>query len=622
MSVNATDRGDAAVEGSLVRAPSHQPHSSTLVHTTSHHAHFDVPNEGDEDHHNPPQRSVIDIEHVPVDDDPRAWSSRKKTFVLVLMSVAVLGPMISPSVYNPVIDEVKSDLRGSETQIGLSLSIFILIQGCFPVVWATIAEIIGRKPVYIVSFVIYTVASAVGSRSPTMPVLIGMRCLQAVGSSAVLALGAGSLADMYEVEERGKKLGLYYGTPMLGPTLGPLIGGALGNAYGWRATLYFLAVFAFIMTLLFFLFPDTWRKERSKLYQKAVSDALKRSLKAQAHAEKKRQRKLAKGLASTATTPALTAPPTGAHTPATRPGSTHNGSDTHVDLEAGAATPRKRRMPKWWPLGPTDDPEDIKPELRDINPIPMVISTFASPTNFVILVSSGVLFAAQYTSTYTAAVTFSRAPYNYNPLIIGVVCLSFGVGNILGSVVGGRLSDRILQRLKAKNGGVSVPEFRLMSTLPFIPFMVISFLIYAWTSDKKTNIAGPVVGLFCAGFSIMLAYASLLAYLVDSNPGRSASAISCNSFCRGIGACVMSQVAIPIQNAIGDGGLYTLIAGLIALAGGGIIVIAYKGEQWRSPDHRWAWSKDKGGEKGKAAEVVSYATSHTAIEPAGDKEKA
>lgn len=34
--------------------------------------------------------------------------------------------MISPSVYNPVIDEVKHDLRGSETQIGLSLSIFIL----------------------------------------------------------------------------------------------------------------------------------------------------------------------------------------------------------------------------------------------------------------------------------------------------------------------------------------------------------------------------------------------------------------------------------------------------------------------------------------------------------------
>jgi len=43
-----------------------------------------------------------------------------------------------------------------------------------------------------------------------MPVLIGMRCLQAIGSSAVISVGAGSLADMYEVHERGQKVGLLF----------------------------------------------------------------------------------------------------------------------------------------------------------------------------------------------------------------------------------------------------------------------------------------------------------------------------------------------------------------------------------------------------------------------------
>jgi len=42
-----------------------------------------------------------------------------------------------------------------------------------------------------------------------MPVLIGMRCLQAIGSSAVISVGAGSLADMYEVHERGQKVCLH-----------------------------------------------------------------------------------------------------------------------------------------------------------------------------------------------------------------------------------------------------------------------------------------------------------------------------------------------------------------------------------------------------------------------------
>jgi hypothetical protein len=37
-----------------------------------------------------------------------------------------LGPLIAPSIYNPVIDEVKADLHASETEIGLSLSLYIM----------------------------------------------------------------------------------------------------------------------------------------------------------------------------------------------------------------------------------------------------------------------------------------------------------------------------------------------------------------------------------------------------------------------------------------------------------------------------------------------------------------
>lgn len=55
-----------------------------------------------------------------------------------------------------------------------------------------------------------------------------------------------------------------------------------------------------------------------------------------------------------------------------------------------------------------------------------------------------------------------RAPYNYNALNIGLVILSFGVGSIIGSIGGGRWSDRVLRKLKRANGGVSVPEVRPM----------------------------------------------------------------------------------------------------------------------------------------------------------------
>lgn len=107
-----------------------------------------------------------------------------------------------------------------------------------------------------------------------------------------------------------------------------------------------------------------------------------------------------------------------------------------------------------------------------------------------------------------------------------------------------------------------------------MPLIIAGYLTYAWTTDFKANIAGPVIALFFAGFSLMFVYSSTLAYLVDSNPGRSASAVSCNSFCRGAAACVMSQVAIPIQDGIGDGGLYTLFTGILCVSCAGLVLIA------------------------------------------------
>jgi hypothetical protein len=54
--------------------------------------------------------------------------------------------------------------------------------------------------------------------------------------------------------------------------------------------------------------------------------------------------------------------------------------------------------------------------------------------------------------------TDSSAPYNYNALFIGIIILSFGVGSIIGSFVGGKWSDVTLRRLKKANGGVTIPE--------------------------------------------------------------------------------------------------------------------------------------------------------------------
>lgn len=253
---------------------------------------------------------------------------------------------------------------------------------------------------------------------------------------------------------------------------------------------------------------------------------------------------------------------------------------------------RKQREP----VAVEEEHEKVKLTLADVNPGPAMWQIVKKPNNVLAILSSGLLFGAQYTISFTAAVTFAEPPYNYSPLKVGLFLLSFGGGNVLGSILGGRYSDYVLQRLKRKNGGVGEPEMRLKSALGAGPVMVASFLVYAWTADQKTNVAGPAVALVFGGFTIMAIYASTLAYIVDANPGRSSSAISCNSMARGITACVFSFIALPIRNAIGDGGLYTLISGLLVVSCLGFFVLIKKGRKWRDPEWSFRGRKEKSSE--------------------------
>ena len=88
-------------------------------------------------------------------------------------------------------------------------------------------------------------------------------------------------------------------------------------------------------------------------------------------------------------------------------------------------------------------------------------------------------------------------------------------------------------------------------------------------------------------------------YIVDANVGRSSSAVAANSSFRGVSAFVAAEIAVPLQvglselhrrvvscsrvlqDAIGDGGLYTLWAGLMLLAELMILLVLWRGKKWR-----------------------------------------
>ncbi|KAG6809841.1 hypothetical protein H0H92_014533 [Tricholoma furcatifolium] len=147
-------------------------------------------------------------------------------------------------------------------------------------------------------------------------------------------------------------------------------------------------------------------------------------------------------------------------------------------------------------------PLDFDLSLRDVNPVKPLILVLRRMNNIPIFISSGLTFGFGFIIAYTTARTLGTT-YSYDALTIGFVLIAFGVGSLTGSVLGGRFSDRKLALLKAENGN------RKLSV--------------SWT------------------------YASTLAYIVDSNTGRSSFAIAVNNAFRGLFAFAAIEVAVPLQ---------------------------------------------------------------------------
>ena len=139
--------------------------------------------------------------------------------------------------------QVAIDLHASETLTNLNVALFMLSMAIFPLWWSAFSETLGRRTIYLISFTLFVLFAVLSAVSKSIGMLIAFRMLSGGASASVQAVGAGTIADLWEPRERGKAMGYFYLGPLCGPLLSPIVGGALAQRWNWRASLYGLAIY-------------------------------------------------------------------------------------------------------------------------------------------------------------------------------------------------------------------------------------------------------------------------------------------------------------------------------------------------------------------------------------------
>ncbi|KAH0548080.1 hypothetical protein GP486_008183, partial [Trichoglossum hirsutum] len=191
--------------------------------------------------------------------NPHNWPLSKRIHHTIVPAIYAFTISFSSSVYTPGIPALQRQFHLSTTVALLGLSLYTLGLAFGPIIAAPLSETYGRRIVYLVSMPVFAVFVVGGAVSKDWGGVLAFRVLAGVFGSPVLAVGAGTAADLWAVRERGVATSLFLLAPFVGPSLGPVIGGFAAER-GWRWTHYTILFFAGFSFLLAIPTSETYKK--------------------------------------------------------------------------------------------------------------------------------------------------------------------------------------------------------------------------------------------------------------------------------------------------------------------------------------------------------------------------
>ncbi|KAF9930165.1 Dityrosine transporter 1 [Modicella reniformis] len=227
------------------------------------------------------------------------------------------------------------------------------------------------------------------------------------------------------------------------------------------------------------------------------------------------------------------------------------------------------------------DEQTIRSKTR-FNPFQSVM-LLKHPVVLLASIETGMIFALMFSIETIVPVLFTDF-YGLVESQVGLTYLGAGGGSILGSMIGGKLSDLALMRSKEKNGGELVLEDRLSTNMWVAGFAIVPIgsLLFGWGAEKHLSIAAPIIGFAIYNFGMAQVLAAGAAYTVNCIPGQGSSATAAANFLRMVFACITSLIAQIIVDGVGYGYYGVVLAVVNIICCALFYVVKLKGANMRA----------------------------------------
>jgi MFS family permease len=163
-------------------------------------------------------------------DAPNAcqrWTLRVVCTSTALLLLAVAAP-------NVALSDIAQDLGASFTDLQWVLSGYALALAVFQLTAGTLADLFGRRRLFLIGLVVFSAASGLCALAPSPTALIAARVLMGVGAAIVFPSSLALLVQEFDGPARRRAIGLWGAVIGLAFAAGPLIGGVLVDMLGWR----------------------------------------------------------------------------------------------------------------------------------------------------------------------------------------------------------------------------------------------------------------------------------------------------------------------------------------------------------------------------------------------------